>query len=56
MSSQRYSPEFKDEAVRQVVERGYSVKEVSERLDVVEDISSRLISGPIFSAFNSLTL
>lgn len=34
MSSQRFSPEFKDEAVRQIVERGYSVAEVSERLDV----------------------
>ena len=34
MSSQRFSPEFKDEAVRQIVERGYSVAEVSERLGV----------------------
>lgn len=34
MSSQRYSPEFKDEAVCQVVERGYPVTEVSERLGV----------------------
>ena len=34
MSSQRYSPEFKDEAVRQVVDRGHSVSEVSERLGV----------------------
>jgi transposase len=34
MSSQRFSPEFKDEAVRQVVDRGYSVAEVSERLGV----------------------
>lgn len=34
MSSQRYSPEFKDEAVRQVVERGFSVAEVAERLGV----------------------
>ena len=34
MSNQRYSPEFKDEAVRQVVERGYSVSEVAERLGV----------------------
>ena len=34
MSSQRYSPEFKDEAVRQVVDRGYSVADVSERLGV----------------------
>lgn len=34
MSSQRYSPEFKDEAARQIVERGYSVAEVSQRLGV----------------------
>lgn len=34
MSSQRYSPEFKDEAVRQIVDRGYSVTDVSERLGV----------------------
>ena len=34
MSSQRYSPEFKDEAVRQITERGYSVSEVAERLGV----------------------
>ena len=34
MSSQRYSPECKDEAVRQIIERGYSVTEVSERLGV----------------------
>lgn len=34
MSTQRYSPEFKDEAVRQIVDRGYSVAEISERLGV----------------------
>lgn len=34
MSSQRYSPEFKDEAVRQIVERGHSVAEVSQHLGV----------------------
>ena len=34
MSNQRYSPEFKDEAVRQIVDRGYSVTDVSERLGV----------------------
>jgi transposase len=34
MSNQRYTPEFKDEAVRQVVERGYRVSEVAERLGV----------------------
>lgn len=34
MSTQRYSPEFKEEAVRQIVDRGYSVSEVSQRLGV----------------------
>lgn len=34
MSSQRYTPEFKEEAVRQVLERGYTVAEVSQRLGV----------------------
>ncbi|HEY7656376.1 MAG TPA: transposase, partial [Burkholderiales bacterium] len=27
MSSQRFTPEFKEEAVRQIVDRGYSVTE-----------------------------
>lgn len=34
MSNLRYSPEFKDEAVRQVLERGYSAAEISQRLGV----------------------
>ena len=34
MSGQRYTPEFKEEAVRQVVDRGYTVAEVSQRLGV----------------------
>jgi transposase len=34
MSTQRYTPEFKEEAVRQIADRGYSVAEVSERLGV----------------------
>ncbi len=34
MSNQRYSPEFKDEAVRQVIDRGYSISEVAENLGV----------------------
>lgn len=34
MSSQRFSPEFKEEAVRQIVDRGYAVSEVSEQLGV----------------------
>ncbi len=32
MSNKRYPEEFKIEAVRQVVEQGYSVAEVAERL------------------------
>ena len=34
MSSPRFSPEFKEEAVRQVTQRGYSVVEVAERVGV----------------------
>jgi len=34
MSNQRFSPEFKGEAVRQVVDRGHPVAEVAERLGV----------------------
>ena len=34
MSTQRFTPEFKEEAVKQVTERGYSVAEVSARLGV----------------------
>ena len=34
MSHQRYTTEFKDEAVRQVTEKGHSVQEVAARLGV----------------------
>lgn len=34
MSIERFPPEFKEEAVRQIVDRGYSVPEVSQRLGV----------------------
>jgi transposase len=34
MANRKYSDEFKVEAVKQVVERGYPVREVSERLGV----------------------
>ena len=33
MSTQRFTPEFKEEAVKQVVERGYSVPDVAARPD-----------------------
>ena len=34
MGTPRFTPEFKEEAVRQITERGYSVAEVSNRLGV----------------------
>ena len=34
MANRKYSDEFRIEAVKQTTERGYSVKEVSERLGV----------------------
>jgi len=34
MSTQRFAPEFKQEAVRQVIDRGYSVAKVAARLGV----------------------
>ncbi|RRE26248.1 transposase [Klebsiella pneumoniae] len=34
MGTPRFTPEFKEEAVRQITERGYSISEVSERLGV----------------------
>lgn len=34
MSAERFTPKFKEEAVRQIVERGHSVAEVSARLGV----------------------
>jgi transposase len=34
MKQQSYTEEFKEEAVRQVIERGYTVADVSKRLGV----------------------
>ncbi len=34
MGQKRYTPEFKDEAVRQVTEKGHPVREVAARLGV----------------------
>jgi len=31
---ERYTQEFKEAAVKQITERGYSVAEVAERLDI----------------------
>ena len=35
MSSSKFSDEFKQDAVAQITERGYPVREVSERLGVM---------------------
>ena len=34
MSNQKYSAEFREEAVRQVIDRGYAVKDVAKNLGV----------------------
>ena len=34
MSSKQYPEEFRAEAVKQIIDRGYSVQEVSQRLGV----------------------
>ena len=34
MEKPRFTPDFKAEAIKQITERGYSVKDVSERLGV----------------------
>lgn len=41
MSNRRYSPEFKDEAVRQIIVRAYSVAETAEQLGAtaVQDVA-----------------
>ena len=45
MSHRRYTPEFKDEAVRQVTEKGHSVQEVAARWR--ETWSKSVPGGPI---------
>lgn len=50
MGTPRFTPEFKEEAVRQVTERGYSVADVSERLGVS---AHSLYMGPVSQTDNS---
>ena len=38
MQSTKYAPEFKDEAVKQVVVRGHSVADVAKRLGIPENV------------------
>lgn len=45
MSPPRFTPEFKDEAVRQITERGYTVAEFSARLGVSAHILYKWVSA-----------
>ena len=45
MSGQRYTPEFKDEAIKLIIERGYSVTGVAERLDVSQHSIYNMVKG-----------
>jgi len=45
VSKQRYTSEFKDEAVRQVTEKGHSVQEVAARLGVSSHSLYKWVKG-----------
>jgi transposase len=45
MSSKRYTPEFRAEAIRQVTERGYRVGEVAGRLGVSTNSMYKWLKG-----------
>ena len=45
MSSKRYTPEFRAEAIRQVTERGYPVSEVAGRLGVSTNSMYKWLKG-----------
>ena len=45
MSGKRYPEEFKTEAVKQVVDRGYSVASVATRLDITTQANILAVSG-----------
>jgi transposase-like protein len=40
MGTPRFTPEFKEEAVRQITERGYSVAEVSRKPGAIQEAIS----------------
>ena len=48
MSNQRYTPEFKDEAARQIVDRGYSVADATVTLvaSVLRPLKRPHFEGP----------
>ena len=38
MQRTKYSPEFKDEAVKQVIDKGHAVVDVAKRLGITEGV------------------
>lgn len=56
MNNQRYSPEFKDEAVRQVIERGYTVAEVSANLGVSQHSLYKWVKAVKLSSLSKRTM
>lgn len=56
MSGKRYPEEFKTEAVKQVVDRGYSVASVATRLDITTHSLYAWIKkyGPITPLFHQV--
>ncbi len=46
MGNQKFSEEFREEAVRKVLDRGYSVKEVAENLGVSKHSLYKWIPRP----------
>ena len=38
MQRAKYAPEFKDEAVKQVIDKGHSVVDVAKRLGIAEGV------------------
>ncbi len=53
MSNQKYAVEFREEAVRQVLNRGYSLKEVSANLDVSSHSLYKWLRGTSKKRFRS---
>jgi len=45
MANQKYSDEFRAEAIKQITERGYSVKDVSRRLGVLTKSLYKWLGG-----------
>jgi transposase-like protein len=49
MGPERFTPEFKQEAVRQVTERGYSVAEVAARVGVSTHCHNAMYRGSVLA-------